>query len=174
MVTLSIWGLIAAYILVAILLLSVNLYSKWSWPVKAATIIVTSVFYVISYMSFPPLLGWPTEQIPPSNFRLISAHVQQPDKITGDEGSIYLWLMHIDDMSTNTPPRAYRFPYTNDLYEKVVIANAKLSKNIALLGEIEEPDDTTGKIQVEDATRLGQISTNMQFYDLPDPLIPDK
>lgn len=173
MVTLSISGLIAAYILVAVLLLSVNLYSKWSWPVKAATIIVTSVFYLVTYMSFPPLLGWPTEQIPPSHFRLISAHVQQPDKITGEEGYIYLWLTHIEDMSTNTPPRAYAFPYTNALYEKVVIANAKLNKNIALLGEIEESDEK-GKIQVEDASRLGQISTSMQFYDLPDPLIPDK
>ena len=171
--TLSISGLIAAYILIAVLLLSVNLYSNWSWQVKTGTILVTTAFYLVTYLSFNPLLGWPTEQVPPSNFRLISAHVQQPDKITGEDGAIYLWLTHIDDLSKDSPPRAYKFPYTNDLYEKIVIANAKLNKNIALLGEISDPDER-GKLQVEDGSRLGQISVNMQFYDLPDPLIPDK
>ncbi len=173
MVTLSISGLIAAYILIAVLLLSLNLYSKWSWQVKAGSILITTVFYVVSYVSFAPLLGWPTEQTPPNNFRLISAHVQQPDKISGDDSAIYLWLTHIEDLSKISPPRAYRFPYSNELYEKIVIANAKLNKNIALLGEISEPEER-GKLQVEDASRLGQISVNMQFYDLPDPLIPDK
>ncbi len=173
MVTLSISGLIAAYILIAILLLSLNLYSKWSWQVKAGAIIITTLFYVISFVSFSPLLGWPTKDLPPSNFRLIAAHVQQPDKITGDEGAIYLWLTHIDDLSTNTPPRAYEFPYSNALYEKIVLANTKLKKGVPLLGEIEEEDER-GKIQVEDGNRLGQESINIQFYDLPDLLIPDK
>jgi hypothetical protein len=172
-VTLSISGLIAAYILIAILLLSLNLYSKWSWQVKTGTIVLTTLFYIVSYISFPPLLGWPTEQAPPNNFRLISAHVQQPDKITGDEGAIYLWLTHIEDLSTNSPPRAYEFPYSNELYEKIVVANAKLNRNMPLLGEYEDPDER-GKIQVEDGSRMGQISVNIQFYDLPDPLIPDK
>lgn len=173
MVTLSISGLVAAYILIAVLLLSVNLYSKWSWQVKTGTILITTLFYILTYLSFPPLLGWPTDQSPPTNFRLISAHVRQPDKITGDDGAIYLWLTHIQDLSRNSPPRAYKFPYSNALHEKIVIANAKLNKNIALLGEIEETDEK-GKLQVEDGSRMGQISANIQFYDLPDPLIPDK
>ena len=42
---LGISGLIAAYILLAALLLSVNLYSKWSWQLKTITIIITSVFF---------------------------------------------------------------------------------------------------------------------------------
>ncbi|MCK5498953.1 MAG: hypothetical protein KAI77_07110, partial [Gammaproteobacteria bacterium] len=70
--TLGISGLIAAYIVLAVLLLSINLYSKWSWHVKAITIIITSAFYIVSYFSFPPLLGWPTKQALPSHFRLLS------------------------------------------------------------------------------------------------------
>ena len=172
MVTLSISGLIAAYILIAILLLSLNLYSSWSWQVKAGAIIITSLFYIVSFVSFSPLLGWPTTEMPPDNFRLIAAEVQQPNKVTGDEGTIYLWLAHINDLSKNSPPRAYEFPYSNKLYEKVVIARAKLKKGVTLIGEIE--DDEAGRIQVEDGPRLGQESINIQFYDLPDPLIPDK
>lgn len=173
MITLSISGLVAAFILVALLLLSLNLYSNWSWPVKAGAIVITTAFYIITYVSFPPLLGWPTDEAPPANFRLLAAHVEQPDKVTGEDGMIYLWLAYIDDLSTNSPPRAYKFPYSNELYEKVVEANAKLHKNVPLLGEYEEPDER-GKLQVDDDSRRGLKSVNVQFYDLPDPLIPDK
>ena len=53
--TLGITGIIAAYILLALLLLSINLYSKWSWHIKAATIVLTSAFYIITYLSLPAL-----------------------------------------------------------------------------------------------------------------------
>jgi hypothetical protein len=172
-VTLSVSGLIAAYILIAILLLSINLYSKWSWQVKAGAIFITTVFYVVTYLSFAPLLGWPTEESPPGNFRLIAAHVQQPNKITGDDGAIYLWLSHIKDLSKNTPPRAYVFPYSNNFYEKIVAAKAKLNKGVPLLGEFEEIDEMN-MVEVEDSSKMGQESINIDFYDLPDPLIPDK
>jgi len=171
--TLSISGLVAAYILIALLLLSLNLYSRWSWQVKAGAIVVTTAFYIVTYISFSPLLGWPTDQPPPSNFRLIAAHVQQPNKITGENGAIYLWLSQIDNLSKISPPRAYELPYSNNLYEKIVEANAKLKKGVPLLGEVEE-FDRTNMVQVEDQSRMGQESLNIQFYDLPDPLIPDK
>ncbi len=44
MFTLGISGILAAYILLAVLLLSINLYSGWSWRVKTAAIIIVSVF----------------------------------------------------------------------------------------------------------------------------------
>ena len=93
--TLGISGLIATYIVLAVLLLSINLYSKWSWQVKAMTILVTSAFYIISYFSFSPLLGWPTKQALPSHFRLLSSEVHQPDKLTGEEGAVYLWAKEV-------------------------------------------------------------------------------
>jgi hypothetical protein len=172
-VTLSVSGLIAAYILIALLLLSINLYSKWSWQVKAGAIFITTVFYITTYISFAPLLGWPTEEPLPNNFRLIAAHVQQPNKITGDDGAIYLWISNINDLAKNSPPRAYVLPYSNGLYEKIVGAKAKLNKGVPLLGEFEEFDEMNMK-QVEDSSQMGQESINIDFYDLPDPLIPDK
>ena len=173
MLTLSISGLIAAYILIAILLLSLNLYSKWSWPVKAGTNVLAAVFYVITYMSFPPLLGWATEELPPPSFRLLATHVEQPDKITGEEGTIYLWAASVEDLATISAPRAYKFHYSNELYEKVIAANAKLHKNVPVLGQYEEFDER-GKLQVDEDSRRGLKSIDIQFYDMPDPLIPDK
>lgn len=173
MFTLGITGLITAYILVAVLLLSINLYSNWSWRIKAFSVVITSVFYIIVYVSYPPILGWPTKESTPERFRLIGAHVQQPDKITGDEGAVYLWLSTLDDLTSEQPPRSYELPYSDELHEMVIHAKAKLEKGTAQLGETENLDDPNAK-PVEGATRTTQISTKVQFYDMPDPLFPDK
>lgn len=168
---LGITGIISAYILIGLLLLSINLYSKWSWQVKAMTIIITSAFYVITYFSFPPLLGWPTSDNPPPQFRLIAAHVVQPNKESGKEGSVYLWLTEIENMIDNPEPRAYELQYSNELHEKIINVNAKLDKDIAQLGEFKEPDDAFNQIVEQ---KRGVKSVKIEFYDLPDPLFPDK
>ena len=173
--TLGITGLIAAYILIALLLLSINLYSNWSWKIKGGTIIITSLFYIITYMSFPQLLGWPTSNNPPERFRLIAAHVVQPDKLTGNMGAIYLWLTQIDNLSSSAPPRAYVFPYSDALHEIIYNANSKLNKGIAQLGEFNDSHDDENNIdKLKNAPRSGQKSVKIQLYDLPDPLFPDK
>ena len=136
--TLGISGLIAAYILLAALLLSVNLYSKWSWQLKTITIIITSVFYIISYISFPPLLGWPTNQKLPAHFRLLATEVHQPDKLTGEEGSVFLWLKEVEDITTLVLPRAYVLPYSSLLHEKIINVQSKIDRGIPQLGEYEE------------------------------------
>ena len=172
MFTLGTTGLIAAYILIALLLLSINLYSNWSWKIKATTIIITSFFYLVTYYSFPHLLGWPTSESPPERFRLVATHVQQPNKVTGEEGYVYLWLTRIDDLSTLIPPRAYKLNYSNELHEIVINANSKLKKGIAQLGEFKDKDSIIDEIK--EAPRSGQDSIKIEFYDLPDPLFPDK
>jgi len=172
MFSLGVSGLVAAYVLVAALLLSISLYSYWSWKVKAATIILTSFFYVITYVSYPKLLGWPTSDPLPQRFRLVSAHVEQPNKITGDEGSIYLWITRIDDLASSNPPRAYQLDYSNALHEKIINVNAKLKKDIPQLGEFNEHGALVDEIR--EAPRSGQKTVKIEFYDLPDPMFPDK
>ncbi|MCH8079196.1 MAG: hypothetical protein IIA06_05370 [Proteobacteria bacterium] len=169
--TLGISGLIAAYILLAALLLSVNLYSKWSWQLKTITIIITSVFYIISYISFPPLLGWPTNQKLPAHFRLLATEVHQPDKLTGEEGSVFLWLKEVEDITTLVLPRAYVLPYSSLLHEKIINVQSKIDRGIPQLGEYEED---SMRQEVINSSETGQKSLDIQFYDLPDPLFPEK
>lgn len=172
MPTLGISGLIAAYVLIALLLLSINLYSRWSWPVKAATIIVTSAFYAVTYFSVPGLLGWPTSESLPEKFKLNAVQVVQPDKLSGDEGAIYLWVTAIRELKPGTVPRAYRLPYSDPLYEKVNEARIKMNKGMQQVGEYKKPE---GDVKIlENGTRTGQVSSPVKFYDLPDPLFPDK
>ena len=173
MFTLGITGLVAAYVLIALLLLSVNLYSDWSWKVKAGSIVVTTFLYVITYVSFPPLLGWPTREQPPERFRLVAADVLQPDKSTGAKGMIYLWLKDLDDLSARTQPRAYKLPYSSELHEIVIAAKSKLDKGMQQLGEFYKPNDPNIR-EVDTFRQTGQKTANIEFYDLPDLLIPEK
>lgn len=171
MVTLSIAGLIFAYILLAVLLLGLVVYSEWSWIVKATAIILVSVFYVVSYFSFPPLLGWATKSEGlPERFRLLAAHVSEPDKITGSTGAIYLW---VSDMTAgaNKDPRAFELDFDKDLHQRVVQAQAKLNKKLPQLGELLDGGKPE---EIKDNTQGGQASVNIEFFDMPDPLFPEK
>lgn len=170
---LGVMGLIAAYVLVALLLLSVNLYSNWSWRIKAALIIVVSLFYLVTYLSFPPLMGWPAKSDVPERFNLIAAQVREPDKLTGEQGRIYLWISEFTGDLNRREPRAYRLPFNAELHAKIVTATAKLKKGLPQLGEAEPMDDVP-PVSPQDTKRGGQASVNIQFYDLPDPLFPDK
>ena len=58
---LGVISLIGSYVLLALLLLSLNLYSNWGWRVKTGAIALVSIFYLVTYLSFPPILGWPTK-----------------------------------------------------------------------------------------------------------------
>ncbi len=169
--TLGITGIIAAYIMIGTLLLSINLYSKWCWQIKALAIVSTSAFYVISYLSFPLLLGWATTQYPPEKFRLLSAHVIQPNKETGADGAIYLWLTEIKNMRNIAEPRTYKLAYSQGLHEKIINVNAKLNKKIPQLGELKKPDDAFNDVTEQ---KRGVKSIKLEFYDVPDPLFPDK
>lgn len=172
MFTLGLTGLVSAYVLLALLLLSINLYSIWSWPVKAATIILTSLFYFVAYFSIPPMLGWPTSAELPQKFKLNAIHIVQPDKLANEEGKIYLWLTELHDLEAADTPRAYELPYSDPLYKAVNKARTKMKKGIEQLGEIKKPEKDAVKIDKEGKTTL--VSSPIKFYDLPDPMFPEK
>lgn len=163
-------GIIVAYVLIAILLLSINLYSNWSWRIKAATTVVTSIFYIICYLSFPPLLGWPTAQVIPSHFRLLASEVRQPDKTSGEQGIIYLWLDTVENDTSYHPPRAYKLPYSKPLHNSVIIAQSKINRGISQLGEYKANMEPA----VIHSPKTGKESLDIQFYDMPELLFPDK
>ncbi len=173
MFTLGAAGLIAAYVLLGVLLVSLNLYSRWAWPVKIFGIVLVAVFYGVTYRSIPPLLGWPTQQNLPERFNLLALYVQEPDKATGDEGAIYMWVTDLGRGFSNVRPRAYEVPFSAELQQKAVEAGSKLKKGLPQLGETKEAELGPNG-QPRDTTEQGQASVSIDFYDLPDPLFPEK
>lgn len=173
MVNLGSAGLMAAYVFVALLLLSVNLYSRWGAPVKSAATAMAAVFCLVSYLSIPELLGWPIAQDPPQKFRMHAAYVQQPDKLSRSKGAIHLWLTDVKDLAHNGAPRAFQFPYSAPMHEVVINATAKMNKGVPQMGEFKSPGEANFAVLV-DPTRVGQQAAPVTFFDIPDPLFPDK
>jgi len=173
MLNLGISGLIAAYVLIAALLLGFGIYSNWSWKIKSAAIIITTAFYLVTYFSYPRLLGWPVQEQPPHRFRLLAAYVERPDRQRNVSGAIYLWLAGIDDLSSPLVPRAYRFPYSVQLHDRVLKATSSLNKGNAQLGEIEDADNPRS-VPDKNVSGSESKSDNIIFYDLPDTMFPDR
>jgi hypothetical protein len=109
--TAAVVGLVAAYVALATLLLSLNLRSAWRWQVKAAAIGITAAFFVVVFVALQAMLGWPAEALPPARFELHAALVEEPDRKGRGSGAIYLWLSprHADGAIAG-PPRAYACP----------------------------------------------------------------
>ena len=140
--TLPFIGVLSAYIVIAVLLLSFNIGPKWAWWVKATAIAVTSAFFVISYYSIIGIMGWPVEDTLPERFQLHWAKINEPDKLLDTPGAIYLWVEELDD--SNIPmgvPRAHRLPYSEPLDTGVTDALDMISLGQDVGGTAEEYDE---------------------------------
>jgi hypothetical protein len=112
-----------AYALLGVLLLVVCVFARIPWPVKAAAIVLTSAFYVVSFFATRGLLGWSSTDPLPPKFKLLGARIVEPHSLEGDPGAIHLWVEALDD--DNFPsgvPRAYRLPYDAHLAERTEAA----------------------------------------------------
>ena len=117
-----------SYALVGALLLIVLVYARLHWSAKAVAVIVTSAFYIASFVGARGLLGWATVDRLPAAFKLLQARIVEPHSLEGDPGAIYLWVETLDD--GNRPsgvPRAYRLPYRGSLAEKADKAIAEIA-----------------------------------------------
>ena len=166
-------GLVIAYILMTALLLGLLFNARGRWWTKAAAIVIASVFYVVPYVSWPALLGWPTVAELPPQFNLVGMYVQPPDQLTGAEGVIYLWATERFEGGGHGVPRAYRFGFSVKRHEQMIQAGEKMQKGIPQAGKVaEEEKAPAGRFNL--GRRFGQKSTNLEFYDAPAPQLPDK
>ena len=103
-----------SYALIGALLLIVLVYARLHWSAKAVAVVVTSAFYIASFVGVRGLLGWASVDRLPATFKLLQARIVEPHSLEGDPGSIYLWVEALDE--GNRPsgvPRAYRIPYSD-------------------------------------------------------------
>jgi len=146
-VTLSI-----SYALIGALLLVVIVYARLPWPVKALAVVVTSAFYVVSFVATRNLLGWASIDRLPQSFKLLQARIVDPHAVEGDAGSIYLWVEALDeDNRPSGVPRAYRLPYSDALAEKTHAAENAIAAGHPQGGRA--ADFGTGEGNLIDAAR---------------------
>ena len=190
--TLPFIGVGLSYVVVAVLLLSLNLTSRWHWGVKAAAIAVTSVFFGVSYASIAGLIGWPSEARVPERFQLDWATVVEPDKLNGSRGSIYLWVEALDE--NNAPagtPRAFRVPFSRDLADRIGHAKERIEQGVEQAATARDldlpesaPDDDRRLAGAPpwqnepgspgDPAAFIQHMPTIEFEDMPPPALPPK
>ncbi len=161
------WGLTGmtfAYLVLALLLLVLLTRTRWNWTIKGLAIVGVAALTYSTAISYSPLIGWPTGIRLPKRFNLIGIHVDEPNKNTQAKGTIYLWLTDMEQQIGKNIPRAYKIPYTPALHNKLNEASKKLRKNLPQLGETDfVRNAVTGRLEVD-----------LQFFDMPDPLFPEK
>jgi hypothetical protein len=141
-----------SYALIGALLLLVLVYARLPWPAKAAAVVVTSAFYVVSFIGTRGLLGWASVDRLPPQFKLLQARIVDPHTVEGDPGSVYLWVEALDgDNRPSGVPRAYRIPYSDALAEKTQHASDQIAAGHPQGGRA--ADFGTGEGGIIDAAR---------------------
>lgn len=165
-------GLVTAYVLLAALLASVLLLSNLARWVKAAAVVIVTLFYFVTYHSVFGLMGWPTSVALPEKIIVLASYTLEPDKESGEDGLIYIWADAIIDARPAGVPRAYRLPYNTELHASLEDARKKSRSGqfqIAVSGTGEKrPQTPTG------TSGLFAASQEIEFLDLPDPKLPEK
>jgi hypothetical protein len=191
--TSTVLAISAAYVLLGVLLLALGLSSRFAWWVKAAAIVVTSVFFVEMFFATKDLLGWPRTGQLPARFQLLWVRVVEPDLKNSNPGAIYLWIEEVDD--NNVPdgvPRSYRVPYTRPLADRSAKAREEIMRGRPQQGLAEDIDgadtkqepnsDKAGARASEhgvttvdlDQFRLLQQVQRVEFGPMPGPRLPPK
>jgi hypothetical protein len=189
--TLPLAGIVASYVAIAVLLLSLNLASLWHWGIKAAAVAITTVFFGVSYLSTAGLIGWPSEARLPERFQLHWATVAEPDKLSRIPGSIYLWVEALDE--NNIPagmPRAFRVPYSRELADRIGHAKERIEQGKEQAGTARDLDLPEGEPEdrrlagappregepgsTGDPAAFIQHMPSIEFEDMPPPALPPK
>ncbi len=121
------------FLALAALLLNLNLYSAWRWPVKAIATVATMVLIIATYLLSDRLFGWPTnEPLRAGEYIFIAASILEPNKRSGSDGAIYVWVRNVSDnpsAAEQGPPRAYRLAYSRTLHQATLSALQQLEQN---------------------------------------------
>jgi len=175
--------LVAAYVVMAGLLLSIAIWNRLRWWIRAGSIVITFGFFFVTFMSVRHMLGWPTAEQLPDRFELLWAFVQEPDEATRYPGAIYVWAMKlagegaIEEAEVYTPgavdtrvavaqmPRAYRLPYDRSSHKDVHDAVINLMEGTRQIGVSTRKPKKPGEYAPQ---------SRYSFYDRPDPILPPK
>jgi hypothetical protein len=137
--TATVLAISAAYVVMAVLLLSMGLTSRFAWWLKAGVIVLASVFFIEAFIATKGLLGWPAAAGLPPKFQLLWARVVEPDANLGEAGAVYFWVEELD--TNNVPsgvPRSHRLPYSRALADKTSKAREEIMLGNAQEGSAEE------------------------------------
>ena len=172
-----------AYAGIAALLLNLNLATQYSVVVKTLTIALITGFYVMAWQGHQSLLGWATPSDFPEEFRLHWITIDEPNKSTGEAGTIYFWLRSLDEAGLAMgEPRAHRLPWDEKTAEAAQEAlstleggellNGRISRQ--MMAPIEEADQSTPNEGSPEISGSDGFRPQFEFARVPPPALPAK
>jgi hypothetical protein len=192
--TLTLIAISAAYMVLAVVVLSMGLTSRFAWWVKASAIVISSVFFIEVFFASKSLMGWPASGTLPPKFQLLWTRVVEPDLKAGHRGAIYLWVEELD--GNNVPsglPRSFRLPYSVKLADRTLKARDEImagNPQEGLADELAEgdPAEATAMAKQNQQADGGVTSTGsrvelegpidqiprVEFRAMSNPLLPPK
>lgn len=182
--TVSILVLTLAYVAIAALLLSLNLATRHSGWVKASAIVLVSMLYVGTWLGYQGLLGWPSPQPMPAEFRVLWISMEDPDKASSEPGHIYYWLRALDEHGeVSGAPRAYAVAWDEASAEEAQRAIEALEEGEMLNGRrtrgvLSTPDPSATAAEDRMGSRAvpgaDDPEVRFEFYSVPPPSLPAK
>ena len=174
------WQLVGAYLLLGLLLVSLNLRSRWSWWIKLGAIVLTSTAYYFTYHFVDDLKGWPVPDPLPERFSVHWVLVDEPNKITGEEGRIYIWLRHLDEL--NQPygkPRVHEVLFENALAQRTEDVLASLMDGRQINGFVQMSEDGAEADALSGQDNQGSLSSEdaslvIEFREVEKVALPPK
>ncbi len=179
----SIVVLTLAYAALVALLANLNLATRVPRAVKAGAIVAVTGLYAAAWQAHLGLLGWATPEPLPEDFRLHWVTVDEPDKVSGADGTIYFWVRELDEAELpRGAPRAHRIPWDEATAEEAQEALSQLEAGEPLNGHFSRqglnPEDET---LVEGADYGGGFDSatsgerpRFEFSRVPPPALPAK
>jgi hypothetical protein len=169
--------LIFGYILIASLLLVFCLFSSFTKTTKMLGILVVTVFYYLTWQGYIELLGWPSEQGLPDNFRISWVVIEEPNKLTKEQGAVYLWIRSLDKIGmAKGRPRSFKMIWNEENHRNAQLALSKLREGEQLNGKktygVIEKNAGKKANPYEGETKEGTPS--FEFTEVPPPSLPPK
>ncbi|MEM8766617.1 MAG: hypothetical protein AAGE43_04185 [Pseudomonadota bacterium] len=172
-----------AYALIAALLLSLNIATRYALWVKAAAVTVVTGFYGVTWMGLNGMLGWATAAVMPEEFRVLWITMDEPDKATGEPGHIFFWVRELDAAGLPVgEPRAHRVPWSEESAESAQEAleqmeegellNGRLGRN--LVDDEDALETGTAYAGERSVAGAGGERPDFEFVRVPPPALPAK
>lgn len=173
-----------AYAALAGLVLALNLATPYRREIKISAIVLITILYVVTYRGLDNVQGWAIEEAPPNPFKLHWAVIEEPNKVTGDAGTIYILAQALHRTGAfRSKPRLYALPYSDALAQqiedakeqvedgKLIEANLayKYAKKPEKIDEVNANQGEQGNAANREVDRL-----ELDFREIPRPDLPPK
>jgi hypothetical protein len=177
-------ALALAYVALGAVALSLFLSSRFSAAVKTAIIAALSLFYIVSYIGANELRGWAIQKTPPNPFKLHWAVVEEPDKVNGLDGRIFLLAQALGEYGElRAVPRLYEIPFSAALAQEIAKAKKRIEEGQTVEGnlsykaaqpKLDDERETRRDAGDSRAADGEQERLILEFRDLPRPELPPK